>query len=62
MIPITREPLLLECRVLRVQEHKGGQNAYAAEFVDVINDEETLLRAAVFNVQLHTKALNPRKR
>lgn len=62
VIPITQEPLLLDCRVLRVTENKDGRNAYATEFVDVINDQETLLRAAVFSVQLNSRALNPRKR
>lgn len=62
VIPITREPLILDCRVLRVKAGQGDVKFYAAEFSDVINDQETLLRAAVFGVQLNSKALNPRKR
>lgn len=53
VIPITRTaPLLVKCQVLR----KGGSNGeyilYAAKFVDMIDEEESLVREAVFRAQI----------
>ncbi len=57
VIPITAEaPLLLNAEILR-QAPYGPLKEYAAKFVDLIHDEESRLREAVFHVQLSRKAL-----
>ena len=53
VIPVTSEPLVVKGEVLRVRPSgEGGSILYAAKFVELCNDEETLLREAVFNLQL----------
>lgn len=55
VIPITRTaPLLLDCQLLRMKETDGGEIFYAAKFLEVLNEQESMLREAVFNVQLKT--------
>ena len=55
VIPITMEaPLIPRCQVLRAQPYMGPIFFYACKFVDMIDDEETMIREAVFNVQLET--------
>lgn len=51
VVPVTSEPLVVRCQILRIRP--GDHDImYAAKFVDLCNDEETLLREAVFNLQL----------
>ena len=53
VIPVTSEPLVVEGEVLRVRpSENGGSILYAARFVELCDDEEALLREAVFNLQL----------
>ena len=53
VIPITEGgPLLLKTQVLRILAHEGPISLYACKFIDMIHDEESLLREAVFNIQL----------
>ena len=53
VIPVTSEPLVVAGEILRVRpSDSGGSILYAAKFVNLCNDEETLLREAVFNLQL----------
>lgn len=54
VVPVTAEPLVARCQVLRMRptEDAAIPIMYAAKFVDLCNDEETLLREAVFNLQL----------
>ena len=53
VVPVTSEPLVVRGEVLRMRpSNEGGSILYAAKFVDLCNDEETLLREAVFNLQL----------
>lgn len=57
VIPMVRgEPLLLKCEILRARSD-GGRNFYASRFIDLIHDEESLLRANVFNIQLQSAKL-----
>ena len=58
VIPVTSEPLVVTCQVLRMRptERAAVPLMYAAKFVDLCNDEETLLREAVFNLQLKGRA------
>lgn len=54
VVPVTTEPLVVRCQVLRMRptEDAAIPIMYAAKFVELCNDEETLLREAVFNLQL----------
>ena len=53
VIPVTSQPLVVAGEILRIRPSgEGGSILYAAKFVDLCNDEETLLREAVFNLQL----------
>ena len=52
VIPVTSQPLVVRCELLRMRPTERSDILYAARFVDLCNDEETLLREAVFNLQL----------
>lgn len=56
VIPVTPQPILMRCRILRAWE-KEGRPCYAARFINMCHDEEKLICEAVFNIQLnqHTK-------
>ena len=61
VIPVTPQPLLLRCRILRTWE-KDGRPCCAARFISMCHDEEKLICEAVFNIQLsqHGKKANGR--
>ncbi len=52
VIPVTAEPLIVRCELLRIRPTERKEILYAAKFVNLCNDEETILREAVFNLQL----------
>ena len=52
VVPVTSQPLVLPCEVLRIRPTERQEILYAAKFVGLCNDEETILREAVFNLQL----------
>ncbi len=53
VIPLTAEgPLLMSAEILRVHLEPSAQNYYACKFVDPIPDEESMLREAVFSIQI----------
>lgn len=52
VIPITGEPLLLRCEILRQRLSPRSSPLYAAQFVDLCPGEERMVREAVFSVQL----------
>ena len=52
VLPMTANPLLLKVQIMRIRESNGPLNLYAGRFVDMIHDEETLVRRAVFDIQL----------
>lgn len=52
VIPVTEEPLILRCEVLRQRVSGGSAPLYAAKFVDLCHDEEHMVRGAVFNIQI----------
>ncbi|MDE6591197.1 MAG: PilZ domain-containing protein [Oscillospiraceae bacterium] len=53
VIPVTSAPLVVKGEILRMRPSNEGYTLlYASKFVDLCNDEETLLREAVFNLQL----------
>ena len=51
---VSEEPLLLRAEALRARADPGKGNFYACSFVDLIDDEETLLREAVFAIQIQS--------
>ncbi len=55
VIPITAQPLVVTCRILRSRPEKDGGFFFAAEFIGLCNGEESLLREAVFSIQLHSR-------
>lgn len=52
VIPVTAQPLVLKCKVLRQRADGRGNPLYAAKFVDLCDDEDRMLRGAVFNIQI----------
>lgn len=52
VIPVTTEPLVVQCEILRMRPTERSEILYAAKFIGLCNDEETLLRESVFNLQL----------
>ncbi|MCI8909979.1 MAG: PilZ domain-containing protein [Oscillibacter sp.] len=55
VIPLTDEPLILRCEILRINELKEERVMYAAKFVEMCEDEEVMVRKAVFNIQLQNE-------
>ena len=51
VIPLTRQPLVVRCQVLRRRPSDRKDVLYATRFVDICYDEEMLLREAVFSAQ-----------
>ena len=57
VIPVTSQPLVVGCQVLRIRpEQAFVPLLYAAKFINMCHDEEILLREAVFNLQLRGRA------
>ena len=57
VLPVTDSPLVVRAQVLHVLKNDDPAiplNAYAAKFVDLIQDEESLIRKAVFSIQIDT--------
>lgn len=52
VIPVTAQPLVLTLRILRAQSTQEGESFYAARFVELLREEESMVREAVFNLQL----------
>ena len=53
VVTVTSQPLVVVGEILRMRpSNQGGSIMYAAKFVDLCEDEETLLRESVFNLQL----------
>lgn len=52
VIPIIQEgPMIVDCEILRALPFNGPIQRYAAKFVDLIDDQESALREAVFQAQ-----------
>ncbi len=52
----TEEPVILQCEILRRQELQNGRFMYATKFVNMCEDEEVVVREAVFSLQLQSRA------
>lgn len=55
VIPVTEEPVILRCQILRSQELRNDKLLYAVKFVDMCEDEEVTVREAVFSIQLENR-------
>ena len=51
----TEEPVILLCEILRIQELQNNRFMYATKFVDMCEDEEVIVREAVFSLQLQSR-------
>ena len=54
MLPVTDEPMVLKTRILRPIPTDEPVPLYASQFVDLILDEEIMIRKAVFSIQIRT--------
>jgi len=53
VLPVTDAPLVVKAQVLRSLPNKLSlRPLYASKFIDLIHDEEALIRKAVFSIQL----------
>lgn len=55
VIPITCEPLIVQCKILRSSKTEQGEIMYAAQFVEMCHDQEMVIREAVYSVQVQTR-------
>lgn len=54
VLPVTDAPLVVRAQILRSLPNDGAKlPLYAAMFVDLIHDEEALIRKAVFSIQIN---------
>ena len=56
VVPVTTQPLLLNLKILRQRPTNEPVPLYAAEFVNLLREEESMVREAVFNIQLRAPA------
>ena len=53
VLPVTDAPLIVKTQILReLPDDTTEQPLYASNFVDLIQDEEALIRKAVFSIQI----------
>lgn len=55
VIPVTSQPLVLHTQVLRPLGTGPQGTLYATKFVDLVREEESMVREAVFGLQLETR-------
>jgi len=55
VLPVTDSPLIVKAQILRTLSNKETpEPLYASKFIDLIHDEEALIRKAVFSIQIDT--------
>lgn len=53
VLPVTDDPLVVKAQIIRVINTDDPEKClYAAKFIDLIHDEEALIRKAVFSIQI----------
>lgn len=52
VIPITEQPLIVRGKILRIDSFQDNRILYAAKFIDLCQDEEKMIRRAVFGMQI----------
>ena len=55
VITPTEEPVILHCEILKRQDLQSSRFMYATKFVDMCEDEEVVVREAVFSLQLQLR-------
>lgn len=56
VVPVTTQPLILQCEVLRKRpSDREDTHLYALQFVDMCDDEESMVREATFSIQLENR-------
>ena len=55
VVPVNKEPLVLQAEILRPRLSSRQIPLYATKFIDLIHDEEVLVREAVFSIQLQNR-------
>lgn len=56
VVPVTSNPVILRCQVLRRRpSDRNDSTLYALQFVDMCDDEEMVVREAVFAIQLQNR-------
>lgn len=55
IVPITTQPVILRARILRQRPSNSNITLFSAKFVDMIHDEEVLVREAVFSQQIRNQ-------
>ena len=53
VVPVTSQPLVLNIEIIRRCSSKESVPMYAAKFVDLLREEENMVREAVFGLQFH---------
>lgn len=61
VVPTMVNPVLLKCEILRTNDEPDGRKFYAGKFVNTCDDEETIVREAVFNIQLESRYQSRKK-
>ena len=55
VLPVTDSPVIVKTQILRaLPDENSSDPLYASKFVDLIHDEEALIRKAVFSIQIST--------
>ena len=55
VLPVTDSPVIVKTQILRaLPDENSSDPLYASKFVDLIHDEEALIRKAVFSIQINT--------
>lgn len=52
VVPVTTQPLVLPLRILRMRTCPDGETFYAGCFIDLVREEENMVREAVFSLQI----------
>lgn len=55
VVPVTSQPLIVNCQILRQHPEEDGRTMYACKFLGLCEDEEVLLRESVFALQLSAR-------
>lgn len=56
VIPITTQPLVLKAQILHLRPSNSNIPMFSAKFVDMVREEEAMVREAVFGRQIQMRA------
>lgn len=55
VLPVTEQPLVVKCQILRPCPTSESMNLYATKFIDLIYEEIKMIREAVFYIQIQNR-------